>query len=101
MKGLVYLASKRHPKLPNVPTAKELGYDVESCVNYWWLTTKGTPADRVATLAAAFKKATELPELRKTLTKRGVNVEFYTGAALMARMKANEKSLTAIAPKLK
>ncbi|WP_424986899.1 Bug family tripartite tricarboxylate transporter substrate binding protein [Microbulbifer sp. S227A] len=36
LSGLVYYGAERHPELPDTPTAKELGYDVTSCLDNVW-----------------------------------------------------------------
>ncbi len=42
LRALAYLGSQRHPALANVPTARELGFDVlASTMHFWWL-PKGT-----------------------------------------------------------
>ncbi|MFX0203225.1 MAG: tripartite tricarboxylate transporter substrate binding protein [Candidatus Hodarchaeota archaeon] len=53
-RALATIAEKRLPDLPDVPTAKELGYDV--AVNMWLgvLAPKGTPEYIVETLSTAF-----------------------------------------------
>ncbi|NQV95388.1 MAG: tripartite tricarboxylate transporter substrate binding protein [Sphingomonadales bacterium] len=98
--GLAFLGAERHPALPDVPTAIELGYDVEACVNYWWFAPKGTPADRVAALADAFAKAAELESVVAAMTDRGVEIEVLTGAKLQARIDANVAAYTAVAPSI-
>ena len=44
IRGLAVLGSKRDPALPNVPTAKELGFDWESSVYYVVFAPAKTPA---------------------------------------------------------
>ena len=53
---LAVLADKRFPLLPDVPTAKELGYDVVSVNWIGVLAPKGTPADIVTELSAIIGK---------------------------------------------
>ena len=53
--GLVYYGEERNPKLPDTPTAKELGYDVISCLNNVWYAPPGVPDSIVETLAEVFK----------------------------------------------
>lgn len=58
---LAVLSDKRFPLLPDVPTAKELGYDVVSVNWIGVLAPKGTPADIVAELSRIFGKMLEDP----------------------------------------
>ncbi len=66
------------PWLPNVPTAKSLGYDLAYPAPYGLVGPKGMPDEVVAKLAAAFKVAIDSPEyaqlldqLRQTYWYRG------------------------------
>ena len=70
LRGLAILADKRHPAMPDVPTAREQGFDISFCFEYWWLAPKGTPADRVAKLAEMFKAAMETQEVKQGLAER-------------------------------
>ncbi len=100
LRALVFMGAERHPDLPDVPTAVELGYDVVSCLNYMWFAPKGTPKERVDVLTDALRKAMELPELREAMIKRGVVPEFHTGEALLTRISDSQKALKAIAANL-
>lgn len=59
LRALTYNLNKRFRQLPNVPTAKEEGFNV---VDYYWrvvLAPKGTPRPIINKLAEVFKKVTE------------------------------------------
>jgi tripartite-type tricarboxylate transporter receptor subunit TctC len=56
MRILAVLSDKRFQFLPDVPTAKELGYDVVSVNWIGILAPRGTPADIVTQLSATFGK---------------------------------------------
>lgn len=64
IKPLAYTGAERHPKLPDLPTMKELGYDVEFCISSWWFAPKGTPAEAVAGMASALEKATDTDRIK-------------------------------------
>lgn len=53
--------------MPNVPTAKSLGYDLAYPAPYGIVAPKGVPAPIVAKLNAAFKSAIDDPEYTKLL----------------------------------
>jgi len=53
--------SERAPDLPNVPTLKEQGIDIEAVLWRGIVAPKGTPDERVNTLNALIKKAMEDP----------------------------------------
>ncbi len=56
----------------DVPTLKELGYDVEVSFFNGVLAPKGVPQDRVTILLDAFDKALNDPELKKTFADRSL-----------------------------
>ena len=56
VRAIGYLAPERHPSLPNVPTARELGYDVVMPhVHYWWApkSTSDAAVERIADMLEA------------------------------------------------
>ena len=60
--------------LPDVPTWKEQGVDVLISTARTVIAPKGTPREVLDTLYAAFKKAVNDPEYRKTMESKGSNV---------------------------
>lgn len=75
LRVLAVLDEKRLSLCPDVPTAKELGFDVSSI---WWgavLAPRGTPAEVVDTLAAGFGKMVRDPQFAATMQK--MEMPFY------------------------
>lgn len=64
---LVATSKERHKDYPNLPTAKELGFDYEYVFWRSVLAPKGTPRPIVEKLAALFKKMSEDPEFLKAV----------------------------------
>jgi len=68
--------AQRHPVLPDVPTLKELGYDIEY---YLWLglfVPKGTPEATVKVLRDATRVAVNDPEFRGAMEKMNAIVAY-------------------------
>lgn len=63
IKPLVYFGAERLPQLPDLPTAKELGYDVVWSNPNWWLAPAGAPDEAVEAIAAALEQAIRDPEI--------------------------------------
>jgi len=64
--------TRSHPALPDVPTLKDQGYDVESADQVWFaITTPKTPIERVRRLEEAFKKAFESNDLVQRMQRAG------------------------------
>ena len=89
LKPLALLAEKRDPTMPDVPTAKELGYDAVFCNEHNLYAPKGTPPDRVAILAEAFRKALSLDAIKKDYREKlGADIRLREGQALKTHLAA-------------
>lgn len=71
LRTLAVFATERHPKYPDVPTAKEAGYDVE--IGGWGgiYAPKGLSDDVKTKLAEAVKAGTESELFKSTMDKAG------------------------------
>jgi putative tricarboxylic transport membrane protein len=65
LRPLVIFADKRHPAFADVPTSKELGLDITLPQFRGIVARKGTPPERIQTLAETFRKAMETPQWKK------------------------------------
>jgi tripartite-type tricarboxylate transporter receptor subunit TctC len=84
MRALVMFQQTRHPAFPDTPTAKEAGWEVANGVWYLLVAPKGTPAPAVKYLHDAAKAVIDDPAFAKTMTSRGVDVDYRPGDALRA-----------------
>ena len=84
MRVVVNFTPKRHPVFPDVPTAKELGWDVSNGVWYMLLAPKGTPAPVMRHIHDAAKAAIEDPKFTADMNGRGIDVDYRPGEALRA-----------------
>src|SRR5690606_36452269 len=82
MHVLGVLAEKRIAGMPDVPTLKELGYDVSSVNLILFVAPKGLPADVASRLDASFAAAGKDPAILELLEKRSVNAFIQSGAPL-------------------
>lgn len=87
LKFLAIMSEKRHPELPDVPTLKELGYDVDYSVNRGLMVPKGTPADVKAKLGAACAKAAAEQEYAEALKLQGTEVRYMDAKGYEAFLK--------------
>ncbi len=76
---LAVLDDERLPFLPDVPTAKELGYDLST--NMWMaiMAPKGTPKKVVETLSTAFSKMVKDRSFLAMMKKVGLSLYFEDG----------------------
>jgi tripartite-type tricarboxylate transporter receptor subunit TctC len=96
MRVLVAFQPQRHPVFPDVPTAKELGWDVANGVWYLLMAPKGTPAAVVKYLHDAAKEAIADPRFEKLMTERGIDVDYRPGEVLRAGLWREYKAHTEI-----
>lgn len=84
MQALVVFNEARDPALPDIPTAKELGFDVVG--NPWTglAVAKGTPDAVVAKLRAVMAKVAKDPAFVATVEKTGAGIEYLDGPAFTA-----------------
>jgi len=101
IKALAILAPERHPEFPDVPTAKEQGYDVTFCVDNWWFAPAGTPGDRVDVLADAFAEAMEDPEVLSAFEAQTITPTYLRGEELAAHIEEVNDLIVSAAAKAK
>ncbi len=95
IKPLAYTGSARFDQLGNLPTMKELGYDMEFCIKSWWFAPKGTPQEAVDGFAKALEKSTSAERYQTFLQKNGFANLFLSGGDLQRDLQG---TWTAIQP---
>jgi len=73
---LALFGAQRSKALPDVPTLKELGYDVEYYLWVGMFAPKGTPANVVTTLREALNKAAHTDQFKTALTNLGQELDY-------------------------
>ena len=99
LRPLASFGGKRSASVPDVPTLKELGYDVEY---YLWVgifAPKGTPSNIVATLSAAIDKAGTSDAYKTAMSNAGLQAD-YLNAAGFAKFWADDAKRSDEAVKL-
>lgn len=97
IRALAYLGPERHPKLPDISTAKEQGIDATACINDWFFAPKGTPQDRIDVFANALIKALDDPDIAAFYEKRMMGKSILTGDALRQKISGDYENIKAIA----
>ena len=76
LRALASFGGQRSPSLPNVPTMKELGYDIEYYLWVGLFAPKGTPANVITTWREASKKAVATEEFKKAIANLGQDIAY-------------------------
>ena len=90
LKFLALASDKRNPEIPNVPTLKELGIDVDYAINRGLLVPKGTPADVRAKLSSACAAAAKEPAFADAMKLQGTLVQFLDAKGYAEFLKTND-----------
>lgn len=97
---LATFEEKRNSILPDVPTFKELGFDVTLGVYHSVFVPKGTPDAVVQTLGEGLKKAMDTEAFRKFVESSNYVVDYQDGAALKKQLEADYDKMGPIITKL-
>ena len=97
---LAAMAADRDPVFPDVPTAKEQGYDVQLELWRGVSAPKGAPADVVAKLEKAIGETVTSPEFAEAGKTLGFRPAFLAGKDFEALIAADDKEVAALMDKL-
>jgi len=100
MKVIGVMADSRDPRLPDVPTFKEKGYNVLGGVWRGIAAPKGTPPEVIRALHDAFKKALDSPELQKRYNELGLPIVYKNSSDFKANIIDSYESYVNILPLL-
>ncbi|MFA5522599.1 MAG: tripartite tricarboxylate transporter substrate binding protein [Castellaniella sp.] len=95
-RALAIAAEERMDVLADVPTFKELGYDVVEGAYRGVAAPPGTPDDRIKVLADAFEKVMKDPEVRQKMDDNGFKTELMGPEASLELVKKKTIEYTAI-----
>ena len=93
-RALAVVTEERNPKFPQIPTAKEQGYDVVMPIPYFYLFPKGTPKAIIDKFVKAVEKvAKENKEYAADIAKAYDQTPFFLPADEAAKFLANEREM--------
>jgi tripartite-type tricarboxylate transporter receptor subunit TctC len=91
LRPLACFGAKRAPSYPDVPTMKELGYNVEFYLWVGMFTPKGTPGNVVTTLRDASRKAVADAKFKQAIANLGLDMAYLDQAEFKAFWDADAK----------
>lgn len=100
LRFLANMADKRTTGLEDVPTLKELGYDVSYAVSRGIMVPKGTPAAIVAKLNDACAKATKNADYAKAMLLQGTDVKYLDPKGYAAYLEKADQDTKEVAKDL-
>jgi tripartite-type tricarboxylate transporter receptor subunit TctC len=92
-RGLVLFDEKRFPDLPDVPTAKEKGYNIVRDTYHFLVAKKGTPKPVIDMLTKAFKETASEPAVQSALFNGGL-ISLNLGPEETAKKVDNDFTVT-------
>ena len=92
---LAILTAERWPALPDVPTAKELGFNLPepTSLGYWYFAPKDTPDDRIKILGDAIEAVMAGDDMKAKFRERGFAPSFLRGDAFKAVVVQNQENI--------
>jgi tripartite-type tricarboxylate transporter receptor subunit TctC len=96
IRGLCLFSEERHEALPDVPTAREQGFDVlNSNMHFWWF-PKGTPQEYVDVMGDVLSKAMKNEKVLETLALSNTQPTIHTGDALQDTIDARTEAISKV-----
>ena len=95
-RALAVAAEERFPRWPEVPTAREQGFDVSADLPCGFVAPHGMAPDLVRLFEAAFRKAAEDPEHRTLLARLNLGPFWRDAAAYEAHVRQSLDTLPAL-----
>lgn len=97
LKGLAILGESRSPRLPDLPTAVEQGFDVIVGNTLGIVAPAGTPPEVIAHYESALRAATENPDVISQVESKGSYIQFQTAEEYAAWWQETFDSWKAVA----
>ena len=100
LRVLAVTTKERLKQLPDVPTLKELGFDVEEGQWRGFIAKKGTPKEILKIYEEAVKKGIQDPEFQKYIDQTSTTAAYRSNEEFNAFMQSEIKNLGAVTEKL-
>ncbi len=92
LRPLALTGTERHPEMPDVPTFRELGYEIDTMLSFAIFAPKGTPEDRLQFLEKGFEGVTKNKTVKKLIKRMGDRISWQNRADFTALLKKTEKA---------
>jgi tripartite-type tricarboxylate transporter receptor subunit TctC len=95
MRALASWGAKRHPNMPDVPTFKEQGYDVEAYLWVGLFTTAGLPEPTFKAMRDLLRRTLNDPLYKQAMQKANVVIDYRDTPEFTAFFREDHKRLGA------
>ena len=96
IRALALCAEQRHPAWPDMPTAREQGFDVIRGNTHFWWAPKGTSKEHIQVVSKALRKAMQSPAVRERLKAMHTDPTFLEGPALQDSLARREAGIAKV-----
>ena len=100
LRALATFSATRHPRFPDLPTMKELGYDIEY---YYWtgmFAPKGTPPAVLKSLGDAVARAVQDPDFKNVIDKAETEIAYQNAEDFKKFWDKDSATLAAVIKKI-
>jgi tripartite-type tricarboxylate transporter receptor subunit TctC len=95
IRALASWGAKRHPNWPDVPTFKELGYDLETYLWVGLFTTAGMPEPTLKAMRDLIRRAINDPMYQQAMQKANVDIDYRDTPEFVRFFREDHKRLGA------
>ncbi len=92
LRALAVTGQERHPDMPDVPTFRELGYEIDTMLTFGIFAPKGTPEDRLAFIEQKFGELVKNKSVTRLIKKMGERISWKNRKDFTALMQQTEKA---------
>lgn len=100
MRALASWGAKRHPNLPDVPTFKEQGYDIEAYLWVGLFTTAGVPEPTFKAMRDMVRKVLNDPMYRQAMEKVRVQIDYRDTPEFLQFFKTDHQRLAKVVERI-
>lgn len=96
LRALAVFSEERLPELPDVPTAKELGYDLVAGSSRGYSAPAGLPPEARQQLIDALARVVERPDFQEAAAAQAMNIDFMAGDDYRAYLEEQETAFEGV-----
>lgn len=100
LRALASWGAKRHPNWADIPTFKEIGYDLEAYLWVGLFTTAGVPEPTLKAIRELIRRAINDPTYQQAMQKANVDIDYRDTPEFVQFFREDHKRLGAAVPRI-